>query len=47
MENKSLSNAADDVKKQYYKRWRDNNKDKIKQYNTKYWQKKAENINSK
>lgn len=28
-------------KKRYHKQWRDKNKDKIKQYNKNYWEKKA------
>lgn len=47
MKNKEKVNVVNDIKKEYYKQWRDNNKDKIKQYNARYWQKKAENIDSK
>lgn len=46
MKNKEKTNVVNDVKKEYYKQWRYNNKDEIKQYNTRYWQKKAENINN-
>ena len=28
-------------RREYYKKWRSNNKDKIKEYNKRYWEKKA------
>ena len=39
-----LNNEAKKVRKEYYKIWRDNNKDKIRNYNSKYWEKRAEKI---
>lgn len=35
------------IKKAYYKAWRENNKDKIKKYNEKFWKKQAEKLNNK
>ena len=29
------------ARREYYKKWRSNNKDKIKEYNKRYWEKKA------
>ena len=40
----NLTQAAKKARKDYYKSWRDNNKDKIKDYNSKYWKKRAERI---
>ena len=31
-----------EAKKLYFKNWRNNNKDKIKKHNEKFWKKKAE-----
>lgn len=43
-----VNNYLNDViRKQYYKEWRKNNKDKIKKYNEKFWKKQAEKLNSK
>lgn len=33
---------ANRLKKEYYKDWRDKNKDKVKKYNATYWKKRAE-----
>ena len=33
---------ANEEKKRYYKLWRKKNKEKIKAYNDRYWQKRAE-----
>lgn len=44
MKNKGMNDIVNDVKKEYFKNWRKNNKDKIKEYNSRYWQKKADNI---
>ena len=33
-----------DLKRDYYKKYRENNKDKIKQYNKNYWNKKASEV---
>ena len=37
-----LSKQAAAAKREYMKKWRANNKDKIKGYQEKYWQKKAD-----
>lgn len=37
----------DTIRKQYYKEWRKNNKDKIKKYNERFWKKQAEKIDNK
>lgn len=36
-----LSKQAAAAKREYMKKWRANNKDKIKKYNANYWNKKA------
>lgn len=38
-----LSEKVIQIRKDYYKKWRDSNKDKIKKYQENYWIKKAEN----
>lgn len=30
------------VRREYLKKWRANNRDKVREYNKRYWQKKAE-----
>lgn len=44
MENNNQSKLINEIKKRYYKDWRDKNKDKVKSYNSKYWQKRAEQL---
>lgn len=44
MENKEKNDFANEIKKSYYKNWRSQNKDKVKQYNSKYWNKRAQKI---
>ena len=39
-----VSNYAKQIRKDYYKSWRNNNKDKVKKYNSKNWQKRAEKL---
>ena len=39
-----LNDEAKKVRREYYKIWRDNNKDKIRRYNSKDWEKRAEKI---
>lgn len=39
-----LSKLANEARKDYYKSWRNNNKDKVKKYNSQYWQKRAERL---
>ena len=36
--------AIKKLKKEYHKKWRDANKDKIKAYKQRYWEKKAEEL---
>ena len=35
------------IRKEYYKEWRKNNKDKIKKYNERFWKKQAEKLDHK
>ncbi len=44
MENKEKNEFVNEIKKSYYKNWRSQNKDKVKQYNSKYWNKRAQKI---
>jgi hypothetical protein len=39
--NKEYRDSHKKTLKEYYKTWRQNNSDKIKQYNSAYWEKKA------
>lgn len=41
---KQHSDMAAEARRAYYKRWRAANKDKVKQYNQAYWQRKAERM---
>lgn len=36
-----LSEEAKKLKKEYFRKWRANNKDKVKEYNKRYWERKA------
>lgn len=38
------SKTALELKRAYEREWRAKNKDKVKQYNQNYWQKKAEQL---
>ena len=38
---KNLENQAREARNAYARAWRAKNKDKVKQYNNNYWQKKA------
>lgn len=40
-ENKNLEELAKEMRRAYYKKWRDNNKDKVKKQNEKYWMRRA------
>lgn len=40
--NKNLSNKAVELRREYYKKWRQNNPNKIKQYQKTYWERKAQ-----
>ena len=49
MDNKNQTIISDDnsiveVRKTYYKNWRANNKDKVKQHNLNFWKKKAQQM---
>ena len=32
------------AKKEYYKKWRENNKEKVKKHNENYWKKRVEKL---
>lgn len=36
--------AADKARKEYYRNWRAQNKQKIKEYNKRYWERKANEL---
>lgn len=42
-----LSKEATQIRNDYYKEWRKNNKDKVKKYYENYWKKRAESITKK
>lgn len=37
-----LDNLAAEMRRDYLKRWRQNNPDKVREYNRQYWQRKAD-----
>lgn len=37
-----MTDKAKEARKKYQKKWRAQNKDKVRQYNERYWQKRAE-----
>lgn len=39
--------TVSDVQKEYYRQWREKNKDKIAAKNKRYWEKKAREANKK
>ena len=41
MNKKQLENAAKEERLRYFREWRKNNPDKVKQHNRNYWEKKA------
>lgn len=41
MSEKDIEKKVADAKKEYYRKWREKNKDKIKESNRRYWLKKA------
>ena len=43
-ERKDTAITADEARRAYYRAWRAANKAKIKQYNEKYWERKAERL---
>lgn len=46
MENKDKNSLEVNAKREYFKNWRKNNKDKIQKYNETFWKKQAEKINN-
>ena len=36
--------TADEARRAYYRAWRTANRDKIREYNERYWQRKAEQL---
>lgn len=41
---KNIVTKADEARRAYFKKWRANNRDKIKEYNARYWEKQAEKM---
>lgn len=39
-----LTDKAAEARRAYYRAWRATNKDKVRQYNERYWQRKAEQM---
>ena len=37
-----LDSKADEMRREYLRQWRRDNRDKVRQYNKNYWQRKAE-----
>lgn len=44
MNKTDMNEFANKIRKEYFKDWRNKNKDKVKDYNSKYWKKRAEKI---
>lgn len=42
--NKQHIDKAAEARRAYYKRWRAANRDKIREYNSRYWARKAEQL---
>ena len=42
MDDKKLEAAIQEEKREYIRRWRKNNPDKVKKHNENYWRKRAE-----
>jgi uncharacterized short protein YbdD (DUF466 family) len=42
MVDKRLEAAAQEEKREYFRKWRKNNPDKVKKHNENYWRKRAE-----
>ncbi|MBR3560930.1 MAG: hypothetical protein IKN81_05300 [Oscillospiraceae bacterium] len=40
------SDKAREAQRQYLREWRKKNKDKVRQYNEKYWQRKGESLST-
>ena len=41
MDNKKTSEAVKNAQREYFKQWRAANKDKVRQYNKNFWEKRA------
>ena len=41
MDNKKTSEAIKNAQREYFKQWRAANKDKVRQYNKNFWEKRA------
>lgn len=39
-----MENTAKKIRNEYYRHWRANNKDRIREYNARYWSKRAERM---
>ena len=46
MNEQKLSSKAMEVKREYAKQWRAKNRDKVKEANRKYWERKAQQMKS-
>lgn len=46
MEDIKENEVAREMQREYFRNWRANNRDKIKEYNSRYWKKRAEKLNS-
>ncbi len=44
MDNTTLEKKVKDARNEYFRNWRKKNKDKIKEYNNRYWEKKAKEL---
>ena len=39
-----MQKNAKDARNEYYRQWRANNKDRIREYNARYWKRRAERM---
>ena len=44
MDNKTIEELARQARLAYFREWRANNKEKVKQHNANYWKRRAERI---
>ena len=44
MSEQALSNEAKEARREYAKKWRAQNRDKVRENNRKYWERKAQQI---
>ncbi len=42
MKNSAIEEMVREQRRSYYRKWRKENKDKVREYNRRYWQRKAE-----